>query len=84
MDKEAAMGAVESPPLVTQLLHAWQQGDLQARDQAVEAMYAELLALARSRYGRHGGGTMQPGQASVTMTEHSVRNSRSKQVSRPH
>ena len=60
MDEEAAMGAVESPPLVTQLLHAWQQGDLQARDQAAEAMYAELLALARSRYGRHGGGTMQP------------------------
>lgn len=60
MDEDAAMGAVGSQPLVTQLLHAWQQGDLQARDQAVEAMYAELLALARSRYGRHGEGTMQP------------------------
>lgn len=47
-------------PLVTQLLHAWQQGDLLARDRAVEAMYAELLALARSRYGGHGEQTMQP------------------------
>lgn len=56
-----AMSAVAAEnPLVTQLLHAWQQGDLAARDQAVEAMYAELLALARQRYGRQEQQTLQP------------------------
>ena len=47
-------------PQVTQLLHAWQRGDLLARDQALEAMYAELLALAKQRYAGQGQATMQP------------------------
>lgn len=60
MEDEVKTVAARANPLVTQLLHAWQQGDLLARDQAVEAMYAELLALARSRYGGQGQATLQP------------------------
>lgn len=60
MDDELTAVTRRVNPQVTQLLHAWQQGDLLARDQAVEAMYAELLALARQRYAGQGQGTMQP------------------------
>lgn len=60
MDDELSSVTQRVNPQVTQLLHAWQQGDLLARDQAVEAMYAELLTLARQRYAGQGQGTMQP------------------------
>lgn len=60
MDDELTAVTRRVNPQVTQLLHAWQQGDLLARDRALEAMYAELLALARQRYAGQGQGTMQP------------------------
>ena len=60
MDNELSTVTQRVNPQVTQLLHAWQQGDLLARDRALEAMYAELLALARQRYAGQGQGTMQP------------------------
>lgn len=40
-----------APPAVTQLLHAAQRGDLQARDQLYRAVYQEMRRLARRILG---------------------------------
>lgn len=45
---------------ITQLLHRWQEGDLQAREQLFEALYSDLMRVARSRLFNHTGGTLQP------------------------
>src|SRR5690606_17784602 len=45
---------------ITQLLHRWQQGDLQAREHLFEALYADLMLIARNRLVNHTGGTLQP------------------------
>ena len=45
---------------ITQMLHRWQDGDLQARERLFEALYADLLSIARQRMGGHAPGTLQP------------------------
>ena len=45
---------------ITGLLHQWQGGDLNAREQLFEVLYADLLLVARHRLSRHGGSTLQP------------------------
>lgn len=45
---------------ITQLLHRWQGGDLQAREHLFEALYADLMLIARNRLANHTAGTLQP------------------------
>jgi RNA polymerase sigma factor (TIGR02999 family) len=45
---------------ITQLLHRWQQGDLQAREHLFDALYADLMLVARNRLANHTAGTLQP------------------------
>lgn len=45
---------------ITQLLHRWQHGDLQAREHLFEVLYADLMLIARNRLVNHGNGTLQP------------------------
>lgn len=45
---------------ITQLLHRWQDGDLQARESLFEALYADLVLVARNRLLNQAGGTLQP------------------------
>ncbi|MCL7713366.1 ECF-type sigma factor [Stenotrophomonas mori] len=45
---------------ITQLLHRWQGGDAQAREQLFEALYADLVTVARYRLFNDTSGTLQP------------------------
>ncbi len=45
---------------ITQLLRSWQDGDMQAREQLFEALYADLMLVARHRLCNHTNGTLQP------------------------
>lgn len=45
---------------ITQLLHRWQGGDAQAREQLFEALYSDLMLVARNRLFNDTGGTLQP------------------------
>ncbi|MGX9719390.1 ECF-type sigma factor [Stenotrophomonas acidaminiphila] len=45
---------------ITQLLHRWQGGDAQAREQLFEALYSDLMLIARNRLFNDTGGTLQP------------------------
>jgi len=45
---------------ITQLLHRWQQGDMDAREHLFEALYSDLMQIARQRLSSHTGGTLQP------------------------
>ena len=45
---------------ITQLLHRWQDGDLQARESLFEALYTDLVLVARNRLADQNGGTLQP------------------------
>ncbi|MGV8961147.1 MAG: ECF-type sigma factor [Stenotrophomonas sp.] len=45
---------------ITRLLHRWQQGDLDAREHLFEALYADLMLVARHRLANHSSGTLQP------------------------
>ncbi len=45
---------------ITQLLHRWQQGDLDAREHLFEALYSDLMQIARHRLSNHTNGTLQP------------------------
>jgi RNA polymerase sigma factor (TIGR02999 family) len=53
-------GAALSRQQITQLLHRWQQGDMQAREHLFEAMYSDLMQLARNRLSQQTNGTLQP------------------------
>jgi RNA polymerase sigma factor (TIGR02999 family) len=45
---------------ITQMLHRWQSGDMDARERLFEALYADLLFIARQRMARQTPGTLQP------------------------
>ncbi|WP_228076798.1 ECF-type sigma factor [Novilysobacter ciconiae] len=45
---------------ITGLLHQWQGGDLKAREQLFELLYADLVLVARNRLSQHGSSTLQP------------------------
>lgn len=45
---------------ITQLLHRWQQGDMDAREHLFEALYSDLMLIARNRLSQQTGGTLQP------------------------
>lgn len=45
---------------ITQLLHRWQQGDLDAREHLFEALYSDLMQIARHRLSHQSSGTLQP------------------------
>lgn len=46
---------------LTQLIHDWREGDAEAMDRVMRAMYPELKGLARSRMaGENPGHTLQP------------------------
>ena len=45
---------------ITQLLHRWQQGDMAAREHLFEALYSDLMHIARSRLSQQTDGTLQP------------------------
>ena len=45
---------------ITRLLSRWHQGDLEAREQLFEALYSDLMQIARNRLSNHDGGTLQP------------------------
>jgi RNA polymerase sigma factor (TIGR02999 family) len=45
---------------ITQLLHRWQQGDMDAREHLFEALYSDLMLIARNRLSQQTNGTLQP------------------------
>lgn len=45
---------------ITQLLHRWQQGDMDAREHLFEALYSDLMLIARNRLSQQTSGTLQP------------------------
>jgi len=45
---------------ITQLLHRWQQGDIEARDLLFDAIYSDLMLIARNRLSNLSGGTLEP------------------------
>lgn len=45
---------------ITRMLHCWQGGDLAAREQLFQALYSDLLYIARQRMSRQTPGTLQP------------------------
>ncbi|WP_161809598.1 ECF-type sigma factor [Stenotrophomonas terrae] len=45
---------------ITHFLHRWQQGDIDARDLLFEAIYSDLMLIARNRLSNHSGGTLEP------------------------
>lgn len=45
---------------ITQLLHGWQAGDEIARDQLFDALYEDLMLVARHRLAHQMTGTLQP------------------------
>ena len=52
--------SASSPNNVTELLRAWSDGDLTARDQLVPLVYLELRRRAAARLRREWRGTLQP------------------------
>lgn len=45
---------------ITQLLHRWREGDLDAREHLFQALYSDLMQIARSRLSNQTDGTLQP------------------------
>ena len=45
---------------ITLLLHRWREGDLDAREHLFQALYADLMQIARSRLSNQTNGTLQP------------------------
>lgn len=45
---------------ITQLLHGWRAGDEVARDQLFDALYEDLMLVARHRLAHQTTGTLQP------------------------
>ena len=45
---------------ITQLLQRWQQGDMDAREHLFEALYSDLMLIARNRLSQQTNGTLQP------------------------